>query len=176
MKGVKKPDSSGTKFTAFSRRTGASKGGYMIVFLAINLNMLLSFGRKYSWKKPCQCPNCHRTRLWGHGSVAVFFDGFAEALFLKRYRCPDCGCVLRIRPLGYLPRFQADEATIRASISMKAKMNRWLRGISRSRQNHWYRGLLRHIAAHLGNAWEKGLAAGYEALLIRGILPVTRSI
>jgi hypothetical protein len=148
----------------------------MIVSLAVNLKILFSLGRKYKWEKPCQCPKCHSTSLWGHGFVSAFFDGFAKALYLKRYRCPDCGTVLRCRPSGHFPRFQADEKTIRASISMKAGMNQWLRGITPSRQNHWFRGLLRHIAAYLGNTWESGLVAGYEALLNRGIIPVTRSI
>ncbi len=148
----------------------------MIVFIAINLNMLLTLGRQYSWEKPRQCPNCHSMQLWGHGFVMAFFDGFSQGLYLKRYRCPDCGCVIRCRPAGYFPRYQSDEATIRSSISRKVRMNRWLSGISRSRQNHWYRGLLRHIAAYLGNAWEGGIVGGYEALLIRGIVPVARSI
>lgn len=148
----------------------------MVVFIAININILIVLGRNYPWKKPFVCPNCGSTRLWGHGFVTAFFDGFVEALFIKRYRCPDCRTVIRCRPAGYFARFQADKETIRASVSMKARMNKWLRGISRSRQNHWYRGLLRHIAAYLGGTWDLGPVQGYVVLLIRGIIPVTRSI
>ena len=32
--------------------------------------------------------------------MLAYFDGFDEGIFLKRYRCPGCGCVIRLRPDG----------------------------------------------------------------------------
>jgi len=35
--------------------------------------------------------------LWGHGFADAVFDGYKQPLPLKLYRCPDCGCVIRLR-------------------------------------------------------------------------------
>lgn len=158
------------------QRLGTSKGGHMIIFCSVDLNDLSRKGRSFPWVRPGRCPGCQSFRLWGHGFALAYFDGFMKALLIRRYRCPDCGMVFRCRPSGYFPRFQAKVATIRSSIEMKAGIGKWLRGLSRSRQNHWYRGLLRHIAAYLGNTWLKGPLAGFDALLSRELVPVTRCI
>jgi hypothetical protein len=148
----------------------------MIIFCSVDLNALSRKGRSYPWTHPGRCPGCQSFRLWGHGFALAFFDGFMEALLIRRYRCPDCGGVFRCRPLGYFSRFQASVETIRASVVRKAGMGKWTWGISRSRQNHWYRGLLRHISAYFGNTWLKGPLEGFDALLSRGLVPVTRCI
>jgi len=146
----------------------------MIIFFRVNLKILFKKGRNYPWKKPGKCFQCHSNRLWGHGFVSVFFDEFKKALFVKRYRCPDCGTVFRIRPIGYFSRFQASIDTIRSSIALKAGKRERLRGISRTRQQHWYRALLRHIAAYFGDTWEAGMASAFDALISLGVTPVTR--
>lgn len=148
----------------------------MIIPYSINLKELFEMGRDYPWKKPSKCAQCGCCRIWGHGFVFAFFDYFDEALLLKRYRCPDCRAVFRCRPSGYFSRFQVSIDTIRRSIESKSQKKRWFPGISRTRQRHWYRALLRHICAYFGNAWRDGALAGFDELLSRGLVPVTRSI
>ena len=79
-------------------------------------------------------------RLWGHGYVCRYFDGFLGALWLKRYRCPDCGAVHTLRPHLYDRRFQVIWFTIFLSLLKKITVGRWLSGWSRQRQQYWWRG------------------------------------
>lgn len=153
-----------------------TKDGIMIIFSAVNLKELFENERDYPWQKPENCTRCNSIRLWGHGFVQTIFDGFDLPLWLKRYRCPDCKCVLKIRPKGYLKRFQASIKTIRSSIEQKAKAGRWLSGISRTRQCHWFRALRRKICAYLGNTWGQGVLKGFDHLLAQGHVPVSCSI
>lgn len=76
-------------------------------------------GKKNCWPRPELCLRCHGRQLWGHGYVASYFDGFDQPLYLKRYRCPACGCVIKMKPAGYLKRFQAPTDTIRSSIGCR---------------------------------------------------------
>jgi len=148
----------------------------MIFFSAVKLKELFKKERDYPWQKPNSCPRCNSCRLWGHGFAPAIFDGFIRALLLKLYRCPDCGCVIRLRPKGYFKRFQAPVETIRSSITLKSKSNRWLSGISRSRQGHWFRVLKKRIKAYLTETWVEGVVAGFDYLLQLGQTPVSRSI
>lgn len=136
----------------------------MVIFFPVILKQLFYLGRLYPWPKPKYCPRCGGHRLWGHGYVEAFFDGFSQALFLKRYRCPDCGCVIRLRPSGYFRRFQSSIASIRSSIKHKVKSGHWLVGLSRTRQCHWYRSLCKRIKAYLTDTWDLGIVAGFEEL------------
>jgi len=147
----------------------------MVFFFPVILNDLFKSGRAYQWPRPSGCDRCFSCRLWGHGYVTACFDGFAEPLFLKRYRCPDCGCIICLRPEGYLQRFQAPVKKIRASIQSKAQTGKWLTGICRNRQRHWYKSLLKKIKAYLTDTWE-GVLAGFDCLLNSGKNPVSRAI
>ncbi len=137
----------------------------MIIFSAVKLKELFEKERDYPWTKPEGCPCCNSHRLWGHGFAEAIFDGYARPLLLKLYRCPECGCVIRLRPKGYFKRFQAQVETIRSSITLKSTSNRWLSGISRSRQGHWFRALKKRIKAYLTETWVKGVVAGFNCLL-----------
>jgi hypothetical protein len=148
----------------------------MVIFFPVVLKDLFRKGRNYPWPRPEGCSKCNRDYVWGHGFAAALFDGFDQPLLLKRYRCPDCGCVIRLRPEGYFKRFQAPMETIRSSIAFKSASNRWLTGISRSRQCHWYRSLLKRIKAHLTDTWCQGVVVGFDMLLRFGQIPVSRSI
>lgn len=108
--------------------------------------------------------------------MLAYFDGFSEGLLLKRYRCPGCGCVMRVRPKGYLSRFQAPIDTIRFNLSHRLRYGRWPPGLSRSRQGHWLRSLRRKILAYLGQGWKEAVVEGFDLLLSRGINPVSRAI
>ena len=75
-----------------------TRNGAMIIFSAVKLKDLFKKERNYPWQKPDSCPCCNSCRLWGHGFAEAIFDGFIRPLLLKLYRCPDCGCVIRLRP------------------------------------------------------------------------------
>jgi len=148
----------------------------MIIFYAVKLKELFKKERGYPWKKPEGCPSCNSCTVWGHGYAAAIFDGYQRPLLLKLYRCPDCGCVIRIRPKGYFKRFQAPVEIIRSSIICKATTDRWLPDISRTRQGHWFRSLQKRIKAYLTDTWRRGIDAGFDYLLQLGQIPVSRFI
>ena len=100
-----------------------TRNGQMIFYSAVKLKELFKKERDYPWQKPSSCLRCNSCRLWGHGFAPAIFDGFIRSLLLKIYRCPDCGCVIRLRPKGYFKRFQASIETIRSSIALKSKTN-----------------------------------------------------
>jgi len=101
---------------------------------------------------------------------------FKEGLWFKRYRCPLCGTVIRIRPRGYFPRFQSSIKTIHTSISLKESKNRWLEGISRSRQLHWMKALRRRVCAVYGDVCQYGLAEAFRRFAGMGVVGVSRAI
>jgi len=148
----------------------------MIQFIKANLNEIRDKGRDYPWEKPCKCPRCHDFKVWGHGFVEAFFDGFSSPLLLKRYRCPTCGCVICYRPINYFKRFQSPIQTIRDCISCRLKTGRWRPDLSISRQGHWLRALKRRVIAFLGNSWRSKLIDAFDHLIKMGQIPVSRSI
>ncbi|MEE8400412.1 MAG: hypothetical protein V3S89_15480 [Desulfobacterales bacterium] len=148
----------------------------MVISFSVGLKKLFELGRDYPWPRPDRCPRCSSYRLWGHGFVSAYFDGYDQPFALKRYRCPDCRCVIRMRPAGYFKRFQASIASIRSSIVSKAGRNQWIGGIGRERQHHWFRSLCRKIKAYLTDAWSKGVVAGFDRLWKMGQIPVSRAI
>jgi hypothetical protein len=148
----------------------------MVIFSAVKLKDLFRKEREYPWQKPESCLCCRSNRLWGHGFAEAIFDGYNKPLLLKLYRCPECGCVIRLRPEGYFKRFQAPIETIRKSIGCKSRKNRWLVGISRSRQCHWFRALKKRIKAYLTDTFQQGMVAGFDYFVKRNQLPVSRSI
>jgi len=148
----------------------------MVIFSDVKLKDLFQKERDYPWRKPEGCPCCNSYRLWGHGFAEAIFDGYDWPLLLKLYRCPDCGCVIRLRPKGYFKRFQAAVETIRSSIACKSATNRWIAGVERTRQCHWFRALKRRIKAYLTETWVEGVVAGFDYLVQLGQTPVSRSI
>lgn len=159
--------------------TGSDEGpknSILIFFVAVKIKEVFALGRKYPWPRPVMCPRCNDNRVWGHGFVLAYFDGFCEGILLRRYRCPGCGCVIRLRPSGYFPRFQASIDTIRLCLSQRLTLGRWPPGLFRSRQRHWLRALRRRTIAYLGKIWSRGLMAAFDCLLRQGANPVSRSI
>ncbi|MBN2034961.1 MAG: hypothetical protein JW836_16975 [Deltaproteobacteria bacterium] len=49
----------------------------------------------------------------GSRFVLAYFDAIAGGVYLRRYRCPECKCVVRLRPIGFFARIQAAIETIR---------------------------------------------------------------
>lgn len=150
--------------------------GILILFVAAKIKDIVGKGKEYVWPRPELCPRCKGSGVWGHGFVLAYFDGLGEGLWLRRYRCPVCGCVVRLRPSGYLSRFWASVESIRFSLSQRLEKGRWPPELSRSRQRHWMRALRRKAEAYLGRSWEGGLMAAFNQLLRDGRNPVSRSI
>jgi len=148
----------------------------MIIGVVVNLKRLFKFQKKYPWPRPATCPQCYHSGLWGHGFVLAYFDDLAAGVFLRRYRCPHCGCVIRLKPKGFFRRFQASIATIRSSLVSRLTGTGYLGGISISRQRHWLNGLARNVMAHLGNHWRGRLLDGFDRLVGCGYVPVASAV
>jgi hypothetical protein len=165
------------------KSTARESGGWyapepriLILFVAAKIKEILAKGKDYVWPRPEICPRCRGSGVWGHGFVPAYFDGVSESVWLRRYRCPLCRCVVRLRPAGYLSRFWASIESIRMSLSHRLEKGRWPPELSRSRQRHWMRALRRKVEAYLGRSWGGGLMGGFDHLLMQGRNPVSRSI
>lgn len=108
--------------------------------------------------------------------MGAYFDGSDQPLWLKRYRCPDCGCVIRLRPRGYFKRFQTSIYTIRECLAYWVHHQRWKPGPSPPRQRHWVKALRRQLVRHEGLNRIQDLVAGFDRLWGLGIIPVSRSM
>ena len=87
-----------------SRGINPLKPTSLVIFVTLAVKHLFKVGRGFLWPRPERCPRCDG-RIWGHGFVSGYFDGYDQPLWLKRYQCPDCGCVIRMRPRDYFQRF-----------------------------------------------------------------------
>ena len=130
--------------TAELRWLGSSPHQYqgmsLILYLSVNCSEISRVGRGFSWPRPSRCPRCRGSRLWGHGYVRRFFDGTVGALWMKRWRCPDCGAVHTMRPETHWRGFWAERTTILTSLEGKESGRRWLSNLGRERQQYWWRG------------------------------------
>lgn len=147
----------------------------MIWSVPVNLKQIHDQKRNYRWPRPESCPRCHNWRVWGHGYVERYFDDFTDALLLKCYRCPCCGCVLTLRPASHFSRIRSSQQAIHSHLQHRLNHGRWPpSALARSRLRHWLANLRRQVQAYLTNVWEQGLMVGFEALLLRGHIPVAR--
>jgi hypothetical protein len=105
----------------------------MIIHVAVILNEIFHLGRNYRWQPPKRCPRCHCFKLWGHGYRDTFFEGYSSPIPLRRWRCPQCGCVICYRPKDYFPRFQTPIQTIRWTLVHRLQCGRWPPGFVRCR-------------------------------------------
>jgi len=149
----------------------------LILFVEVCVKTLMELGRNYPWDKPQQCPRCQSVRLWGHGYVGAYFDeAGSQSVLLKRYRCAECGVVLRLRPKGYWQRIQATIATVRQCVIDRLEKGRWPPGSNPARGRHWLGGLRRQVRARLGMSYAERLVEGFSDLLRLGVCAVSRAI
>jgi hypothetical protein len=148
----------------------------MIMYMRAMLKDIFKKGRNYPWPRPSKCQVCGSDQVWGHGYVDACFDGYKKPLLLKRYRCPLCGCVIRLRPLSHLSRFQASTIKIRSTLLIRIKTGRWPPNCSITRAGHWLRSLKRRALSLFGFKEGKGLIEVFDHLLSKGKNPVSRSI
>ena len=52
----------------------------MINYVSAKLKEIFKMGRDYPWIKPKVCLRCKDSKLWGHGYVESYFDGFNDAV------------------------------------------------------------------------------------------------
>lgn len=105
-----------------------------------DVKRLVEEGKDFCWPRPAQCPRCKGRRLWGHGYVRRYFEGFIQGVWIKRYRCPDCRAVHTLRPQEYYRGFHYSGLTILFSLLNKIVEGRWLKCFSYQVQQYWYKG------------------------------------
>ena len=156
------------------RFTRPTKSIKMILLVCAKLKDIYTQGRNFNWIKPDRCPRCGSVRVWGHGYVRAYFDDFHECLFLRRFRCPDCACVIRMKPKGYFNRFHASIDTIRSCLYHRLSHGKWEPNITKSRQRHWLLALKRKSMAFFGLCHD--LLGAFDRLINMGKIPVSRDI
>jgi hypothetical protein len=148
----------------------------MILPVVVVLKEIYEKGRDYLWPRPEVCPYCKVRRPWGHGFVLAYFDGLPAGILLRRYRCPHCGCVIRLKPQGYFCRFQSSVAAIRSIVRNLVEKKLCSSGIPRTRKAHWLNALKRKARAYFGDPFQNQLLAAFDRLIEMGKVPVSRSI
>ena len=129
-----------------TRHTPRILDTFLILYSELDFKRLQELEKNYPWPRPKTCPQCGATRLWGHGYVARYFDGFTEALWMKRYRCPDCRAVHTLRPCSHWRGFWAPWRLILVSLLGKLRGRRWLSRFPRQRQQYWWKGFAKQAA------------------------------
>lgn len=148
----------------------------MIAYFPLDLNRIARCSHDYPWPCPYACGRCGHPKVWGHGLVPMIIEGFAAALKLRRYRCPMCGCIIRLRPKGYFRRHQTDTATIRRTLSHRLNRGCWPGGCVVNRARHWLCALKRNALALLGVPGLAALMTAFDRLIELGRVPVCRAI
>ena len=149
----------------------------MIYFVEVLLKDIFEQGKDFQWIRPSACLKCYHYKVWGHGFVPRYFDGYVSCLSMKCYRCPVCRCVMTSRPDTHFSRILCCKETIRTLLALRITTSRWLRSsLSLSRMRHWLANLKRHALAHLTDSWKEGLIAAFAALIAMRIVPVSRSM
>ncbi len=148
----------------------------MIIECNVSIKEILKKGKKFLWKKPKSCPCCGASALWGHGFVLCYFSHVTYGVYLKRYRCPTCKSVIKLKIAGFFKGFRTCTKTIHTSIIKRIKDKLIMKGVSRGCLNYWLRNLKKNIRAILGEKWKNLLVEGFEKLLSMSIVPVSCSI
>ena len=149
------------------------KSNTLILHFAVDVKRLVEEGKDFCWPKPERCPRCEGGRLWGHGYVRRYFEGWSEGIWVKRYRCPDCRAVHTLRPESFYKGFYYSIWTILASLLSRIIHNRWLKCLSRQVQQYWYKGLC-YQASRYANRRDPDIESCRE-LFNRAVIPVTHS-
>jgi len=112
----------------------------VVLPMSASVAQIMRAGKLFPWPRPGSCPRCGGRRLWGHGFVPRYFDGLPEAVWVKRWRCPDCMAVHTCRPSSHWRRFLTPIAVILASLAAKLAGFHWPQSENRQRQQYWHRG------------------------------------
>lgn len=108
------------------------------------MEKLQVLGKAYPWKRPILCPSCRGVRLWGHGFVLRFFQGFPSGLWIKRWRCADCTQVHTIRPIGWQSGLLHHLSIIKNAMLHRIRKGRYCPSFARRQtQQYWWKNLRR---------------------------------
>ena len=124
------------KGEARSRLVGAS--GFstsMICCQDVCLKEVDEQGRAFKRSRPlCDCGGL---RVWGHGRVWLYFEGFLQPLFVQRFRCFHCRRVCTCQRSDVWPRFLSDSTLIIDTLISRLTRFRWPERLPRQRGAHW---------------------------------------
>ena len=123
----------------------------LLLLFRIDLQKIQELGKKYPWEKPKVCPSCKSIRLWGHGFVLRYFQECTLGIWMKRWRCPDCGAVHTSRPCEYPLGFQYPKKSINRSLLTKLGGNPFVLDIPRQNQQYWMKAF--KFQSKLGENW-----------------------
>ena len=147
---------------------------FLVLHVTVDVKGLFALGRLYPWPRPNRCRLCGSRRIWGHGYVPRYFEGFIHPLWVRRLRCPDCGTVYTLRPDAFARGFRYSVATIISSLARTTTGTSLLPRPSRQARQYWLRAL-KFQASRTGNVLKPDVNTLY-ALLSRDVIPFTRSI
>jgi len=119
----------------------STKNDSLILHFDVDVKRLVEEGKDFPWPRPHRCPCCQGRRLWGHGYAYRYFEGFSHGLWMKRYRCPDCGAVHTLRPRQFYKGFHYSRLSILLSLLSRIIHGRWLKCLPRQVQQYWFKGL-----------------------------------
>lgn len=158
-----------------ARAAASQMGRYslLVLHVAVDVQRLVELGKKYPWPRPARCLACKSSRLWGHGYVRRYFEGFVHPVWVKRLRCPDCRSVYTLRPDLFYRGFRYSVLTILFSLMTKIVDHRWLPSLPRQNQQYWYRGL-RLQGLRLKNILSPDMDTVRE-IVSSGFVPVSHS-
>jgi hypothetical protein len=97
-------------------------------------------GKNFNWNRP-NC-GCGQEKVWGHGFISRFIEGFPDRIWLKRYRCPRCKSIFTLLPAGVGRRFRTIISDIWVAIETRLVHFFWPNRLPRQRGGHWLRGFL----------------------------------
>jgi len=115
----------------------------MICSQDVCLKEVAEQGHDFNWIRP-RCA-CGGFRVWGHGRVSRYFEGYAAPLIVQRFRCFDCRRVFTCRPSNAWTRFRWFAFTIIHALISRMKSFQWPVLVPRQRGGHW----LRRLGVHL---------------------------
>jgi hypothetical protein len=107
----------------------------ILVHTPVNFEELAKAGKSFNWNRPSCRNGC--PKMWAHGYVSRYFEGFSGNIWLKRYRCRFCKAVVTLFPEGYYARFQSSISEIFTALSHRLQRGRWPPGLPRQRAGHW---------------------------------------
>ncbi len=128
----------------------------MFKHVVVDIENLSISGKNFKWKRP-KCPNGCK-KVWGHGYRIRYFSGFREGVYLKRYRCPTCGTIIIMFPIGYWKHYQSSIKDIFLILQWRLTSYRWPSWTTRQRAGHWLKKFILHVGMEYGLNFEDILA------------------
>ena len=111
----------------------------MIILVMVSVKTLTEQQKRFNWDRPDKCPKCLSEKIWGHGFVTFSPSEAQGVLYLKRYRCQACHCVMTLKPAGFYRHHRSTIAFIFHQLKSYFCRAVPLNQLFRQRINHWVR-------------------------------------